>query len=765
MLNIPDGLKEEFLTDSTNKNIVVPFTDAVTDVSGVNWYTGFVAYGINGHLDAPGDLILYSNYDGVNWSTILDNYVYKDYLQEAEYVYISFKLTVISYTELPTTMRFSIHGRNSSGVNYGAHPYPFNPNDYLDKLTSPDGMRVYTRVRSDNIEYFKELAIYCQSGGIDWSYGVGDIQIESSNVLYTKEQLYDGDATPLPYLGESIIRQGLDPADYVTIGKDPINDITNDDIEIQKFTLQENMCSSNNMKFGACEASYVNFTVYNRNEDFKGREISPYITTDPEDIQARIPLGVYGISEVKKSEAHGLSKVEITAYDRLTLLEQNAANWYKLYMYAFDTRDYNKAFDFQFVRQIYSSYFNIMKNLGIERRTNYEEIVIQDHSDYWSDVQSAEYGKEILYQVAPNRNAYVQYKKYTVNSPDTSRPYVVDLTNYNNQTDEELKTQCYDYREFVDADCRGVVGTANVLIVEYTNGNEHCFVVDSGDYFMLSPGCDSFEVHFPWISVNELHDQNTIIITGAVKISKVDKEIDLTNASKRLIYYGWQSKVIFDCDSSITARDVVRSLLEVCGCFFKLDRYGMPTFLYPTMNALYPSNTLYPDDNLYPRGLDGSLLPMGRYKSFTYEDYQVQNIGRIQIIKNINTNDVTSICEWEYEGDPDAINTYLIDNNIFYCNKDLIYDYDNMGDLAQMLVNMYNRISNMRYYPHLTEAIGMPWVEVGDRIGLLTSTGGIESFVYRRTLKGIQLLSDKYEAQGDEYTEKVKDYNYSIWEG
>ena len=87
----------------------------------------------------------------------------------------------------------------------------------------------------------------------------------------------------------------------------------------------------------------------------------------------------------------------------------------------------------------------------------------------------------------------------------------------------------------------------------------------------------------------------------------------------------------------------------------------------------------------------------------------------------------------------------------FYCSDKMEYEYDSMPEVSEMLVNMYSRISNMKYTPHLTKALGMPWIEVGDRIGLLTTSGGIESFIYRRTLKGIQVLDDTYEAEGDEY--------------
>lgn len=980
MLNIPEEIKAEYLTDSVNKEIEIAFTDTITDVSGVNWYTGFVAYGADGHRDSAGDIILYCNYDGSNWDTKLENYAYKDYLEEAEYIYVSCKLTINSYTTLPTEMQFACHYYDKNNQGYGGNVYSFNPNDYLDELTTT-GMRIYTRINTSNFGRFNELALYCKSGGVDMNYGIGDIQIESSNNLYSAEMFYNDDRiTPLPYLGESIIRQGLNPLDYITIGKDPIDNITNEDIDFQNFRLQENLCSSDNLKFGACESSYVNFTVYGRNEDFKDRQIASsicvgrnpdvsdiewinwYQGTSPapgtqntwngtnvdakfygsfaatnglqktnltyikkyqwiavsfktkmnlevvsgsapamvdflicmvasksndavikdrtwhftasmfpdhktqftlselsdwvdctfyiplvgadyssyfiisqlkdirfkfvdangvdyaasygtynfsmiyKDIQINIvsqlfdelpeydtsdcleyygvdpsiyfkyyiPLGQYTVSDVKKSITHGLTKTEITAYDKLTLLEQNAMNWYTMYMYAYSTSTYQIANDFECVRQIYSSYFNLAKTLGIEKREDYTETVLDTYTLVDLDPFSANMYPNLtnkystwvsvpLGQESSTNTAKIHYSVITINNPTTTCPYVIDLTT---PTDLSASFQVDEYRAQVDEYLRGVT-SANIIIEEIRNNPTYpsdTFVVDSGDYFMLALDCTSINVYIPtclWYTQHNF-DGGSIVYTA--RVSRVEKAIDLTNAHIRLMYYGWHSKDIFPCDSSIKARDVVRSLLEPTGCLYRIDRYGMPDFVYVSKAGLYPSNTLFPDNDLYPREA-GDVYPKSRYISLQYEDYAVQNIGRIQIVKKITSSDTVSICEWEYEGDPDAINTYLIDSNIFYSNSDMEYEYGSMSQVSEMLENMYLRIRNTNYTPHLTKALGLPWMEVGDRVGLLTESGGIESFIYRRTLQGIQLLLDTYEAIGDEYIEAVKDYGYKEWEG
>jgi hypothetical protein len=150
---------------------------------------------------------------------------------------------------------------------------------------------------------------------------------------------------------------------------------------------------------------------------------------------------------------------------------------------------------------------------------------------------------------------------------------------------------------------------------------------------------------------------------------------------------------------------------------------------------------------------------MGRYLKTIAEDYEVLDYGKIQILKNAKSNDAVSVCEWQYVGS-DAENTYVIDDNIFYCADDMMYDYDNMPEVAQMLAGMYNVISNLGFTPNVTEAIGSPWIECGDRLGLLTYDGGIETFVFRRTLKGIQNLKDTYESVGDEVNEAIDNFGY-----
>jgi hypothetical protein len=344
---------------------------------------------------------------------------------------------------------------------------------------------------------------------------------------------------------------------------------------------------------------------------------------------------------------------------------------------------------------------------------------------------------------------------------------MVDAVNYYEHTDEYILDDATvnDYASHVDSLKRGLVTNGGVIIEAYKSDNTFLdsFVVNRRDYFMLPADSGYIKVICP-ISIDTYYSSSSIEtypLIDSVSIYEADDAPELENGNKRLFYYNYATREISDVGTSITGRDVVRSLLELCGCFFRLDREkGLPEFVYCTKGGLYPRNDLYPDDDLYPRAGTDQLLPNGRYMSSTQDNYQVKNYGRIQVIANSDSNSTKSICQWEYSEENGSDNTYQVIDNIFYSNQNMTFEYQYLYSLLQ---NMFGRISNMGYVPNVTQAIGMPWIECGDRIGVMTFTSGFESFIFRRTMKGIQLLIDTYESRGDEYTEPVKEFGYEVY--
>lgn len=482
-----------------------------------------------------------------------------------------------------------------------------------------------------------------------------------------------------------------------------------------------------------------------------------------------IPLGEYHVTDVKLEHNHKLVKQNVTAYDNIVKLEQNAYNWYTTYMFGMSTSDKQGRYDIQYARQIFSAYFNLMQQFGLEDRSNYTETLLGTY-EYWDDILPSHMANKWLIWDSSAEVGRMRYSEFTINDVDTSKLYMVDAVNVAGDTDKETEAIVpSDYETNFDPLRRGIATNGGVLVEFYNSNNALLdgIVVNRRDYFMVYPETSYIKVYIP---TYDAYGDGTRFMRfiDSVSLYEVSSAPNLVNAYYRLFYYNYDSQanesaVIFDADSSMTGRDVIHSLLEVCGCFFRLDRInGKPEFIYCTKGGLYPRNDLYPADDLYPRSGTDQLLPNGRYMSVIQDDYSVKDYGKIQIVRSTDSNETKSICEWEYKGS-DSTNTYLIDDNVFYCNKDLKYEYDSMPYISELLVNMWLQISNMGYVPNVTEALGMPWIECGDRVGVITYTGGFETFVFRRTMKGIQLLIDTYESEGDESNEAIKDFGYELY--
>ena len=73
-------------------------------------------------------------------------------------------------------------------------------------------------------------------------------------------------------------------------------------------------------------------------------------------------------------------------------------------------------------------------------------------------------------------------------------------------------------------------------------------------------------------------------------------------------------------------------------------------------------------------------------------------------------------------------------------------------------------LKGIRYIPAELEMVGLPYMEAGDVLSVLTRTGGIEVFVFRRTLKGINFMTDSVEARGDEVNKTDVDDSVTVIE-
>lgn len=965
MLNVPDELKQDYFSDSVPKQLYISTDeDYPTKLDGINWYIG----------QYNGDDVEYTNNINVEGSELHAytlNYllrsqdVYFDYIPKSKYVYISFFAVFSNATSLPNDITLRIGASSTSAFQVDGYT--------TDDITEGVIYRFYLCIKNPEVITSINFIYLLFAGTVNATITCTNLQIESADEYYTELSPFDYYDGPIPYLGESIILNpsGYDFEELIHIHQPDINMITNTDLEAESFSMTESLTSADNLKFGACEASYVDFSIVGRTENWKDRYVRPYITTTDEpfnvsqinwfkggrnttptqtqsysynnsslswnmstdehalapnlsygkfqsfnmpvlairmkikftmsnfstevrpyyikfwlgyfyngdnyyalswtdynrflvsditddfitfmdwlpidsvpewnsnfpniseisklvyrfydeegntypssagtfnytveikEIQinlcdaihwtdfpewsiddcveyngisiddyiiaqtGNIPLGRYKVTDIQEDYTHEFRRLSITAYDDLVKLDQNAADWYTLYMYLISPASNSGTIKASgaYVRQIFSSFWSIAVWSGLESRSNYDETQI--YSFGW-DGLTIDWNFQVYNALAISQGGSSYLLTYAYKDIDvtqyTSRIYCVDVELTTDGPDAYFS----DYEEKVDSMKRGLTNAQVVIEERGSNGYVHKFCADAGDYFIVSDKCTTMRVYIPKGFISRTATQsetnlNNIINYDSGRIYNVDWEFDLENAPARISYYNISSLEIFACDSSITARDVARSILEMTGCFLSIDRDGRVKFKYVTKSALFPRDDLYPANNLYPKGDAAAMLYMSQYTYARYKPYKVQSIGRIQIVKQIRDNKAKSVCEWEYIGDPTSKQAYLIDDNIFYCNDAMEYDYDNMPDVADILEKLYNRISNISYTPNETLCVGLPWVETGDMVGVLTTHGGFESFVFRRTLKGIMALKDEYTAEGDEYVKPVNNYTYKAY--
>jgi hypothetical protein len=187
----------------------------------------------------------------------------------------------------------------------------------------------------------------------------------------------------------------------------------------------------------------------------------------------------------------------------------------------------------------------------------------------------------------------------------------------------------------------------------------------------------------------------------------------------------------------LSGATVLNCICEINGCFGHIGRDGRFHYIYleQEIQGLYPRNNLYPADDLYPREPKSTRISKSLYISAQYEDFLVKTINKLQIRKE--EDDIGVIVG-------SGTNAYVIQDNFLVYGK-------GSEELTGIANNIYGKIRGIIYRPFSADCKGNPCIEVGDAVRLPTRYEIIESYVLKRTLKGIQALRDNYEATGEEY--------------
>lgn len=99
--------------------------------------------------------------------------------------------------------------------------------------------------------------------------------------------------------------------------------IKGSDVLSEQMTLHESICEEEQLKFGGCNASSFELTVFNLNSGIKGYEIEPVIITS----KTEIPLGVFYVETIEKYAGKDYKK--LTSYDKMRYFDVDVKDWYE----------------------------------------------------------------------------------------------------------------------------------------------------------------------------------------------------------------------------------------------------------------------------------------------------------------------------------------------------------------------------------------------------------------------------------------------------
>jgi hypothetical protein len=190
-------------------------------------------------------------------------------------------------------------------------------------------------------------------------------------------------------------------------------------------------------------------------------------------------------------------------------------------------------------------------------------------------------------------------------------------------------------------------------------------------------------------------------------------------------------------NGELLGTDMLKYICEVNAGFGKMNREGKFEVISLLSPGLYPEETLYPSEELYPEDhyeVIASDENSASYISTSYEEYEVEGITGV-IIKGDSDN------VGELAGTKD--NPYVISGN------PLLYG-STAEKLKEIGQKIYEQIKGYIYRPNTTTLDGLPYLETGDYFVLIKeNSDDIGSFIFSRTLSGVQALKDTYESKGN----------------
>lgn len=191
-------------------------------------------------------------------------------------------------------------------------------------------------------------------------------------------------------------------------------------------------------------------------------------------------------------------------------------------------------------------------------------------------------------------------------------------------------------------------------------------------------------------------------------------------------------------DKVIMGATIIKAICQINGRYGRIGRTGLFEYVHLVegTEALYPREDLYPADDIYPadeNALDS--VSKAYYKEISFENYRVAPITKVQLVEKSGA----------------IAATFGTGTNVFTLKDNPLIWGLSAQILNSVATNLYNTIQGLWYTPSQIECVGLPYVECGDFVLMVARRSIVRAYVLARTLHGIQVINDSYQADGDRY--------------
>lgn len=558
--------------------------------------------------------------------------------------------------------------------------------------------------------------------------------------------------------------------------------IGNDNLVTESVKLDERMCSGDDLKFGLCEGSSLEFQYFDK-PSLTDKRIKAYVNVQYKDENGdlawyMIPMGFFTVDKCPRQASTGIFKV--TAYNKLrsTYLDAKANQQIIDYVSSRSGQE--------------SSIFGILLNLleGFKVVVNRGDPVGAsitlgaDNYYYWNSDSESEWEpfdpytiiEALKITITPDNYSSAKYYSYQIPTAALSQ-MISDLfydQDYLKIFIQKTSTFITEAQALFDPNYKTTKAQTNYAelfyLTGYTNiGPTKNIYPENMTSSQVAQWCEN-NIQITAYSDTELYVTNVtnepLVITIPVNVT-YQEVVDTPHswnpsASIKQSYYNQKiaptggitaEKIanspideyvltLADVEAfpDVTLRELQSADYEI-GCMYgKLDREG-DVFYGAVLNnsRLLPADNLYPANSLYPGGWSEGGFKSQYSKLWT--DSQGKLTFRYLIItyKGLDANNQAKDFTLQRTVNANGNTDYYMSNNWLF--KNLVWTAQEVGAYADEMVSL---MQNVSWIPFEMWAAGLPYLETGDEIEISTSEGTFTSYILQRQLNGIQNLQDTY---------------------